>query len=293
MTQNAIIEVYGNGLFGQNVPSTNDPQLKQLLESQFNSVVLWAVHVNANGDLSYNNTPLVTSGVFNPDLKFMHRYVAALKQHGEVWWSVGAWGVSDFANIGALLATPQGTATLTASFGALLQAVPADGIDFDMEESYDGAMRNTVTQFTLLLTRSLKAGVTYCPYTDETFWLNCLADVYEQNGQKQPVRRFNLQCYAGGAGNTTAEWYSKLASFHRPLGIASPSTFLIPSNWVQSDDGSVKNSPADICAFFANPQLRTNAGGGFLWNTSEIFSSGSSCAAYAQAVAGGLSNSCS
>jgi len=62
---------------------------------------------------------------------------------------------------------------------------------------------------------------------------------------------------------------------------------------VQSDDGSVKNSPADICAFFANPQLRTNAGGGFLWNTSEIFSSGSSCAAYAQAVADGLSNSCS
>jgi len=290
VSQGTVIQVYGNGLFGQNDPTSNNPQLVQLKESQFNSVILWTVHVNATGDLFYNNTPLVTGGVFNSAMAFMKPYVAALKQRGEVWWGIGSYGVSDFANIGQLLATPQGTATLTNSLRALLQALPSDGIDFDMEESYDRAMRNTVVQLTLLLDRSLKAGVTYCPYMDEAFWLNCLADVYGQNGQQQVVRRFNLQCYAGGNGNTTAGWLDQLTSFGKPLGIADTNRFIVPGDWVQSDDGSQKNSPADITAFFSNPAIGANTGGGFLWNTSEIFGSGSNCAAYAQAVATGLAN---
>ena len=35
-----------------------------------------------------------------------------------------------------------------------------------------------------------------------------------------------------------------------------------------------------------------NAGGAFLWNTSEIFSSGYTAAQYAQAVADGLAGEC-
>lgn len=292
VSQAAIIQVYGNGLFGQDDQKTNDAQLAQIQASRFNSVILWTVHVNGSGDLSYNNTPLVTGGVFNSALEFMKPYVAALRQHGEVWWGIGSWGASDFANIGKLLSTSQGTAALTQSFRALLQALPSDGIDFDMEESYDSTMRNTIVQLTLLLDRSLQTGVTYCPYMDEPFWLNCLADVYEQNEHKQIVRRFNLQCYAGGNGNTTTAWLAKLAAFHKPLGLANVNAFIVPGNWVQSDDGSVKNSPADICAFFSNPDIGGNAGGGFLWNTSEIFGSGHDCAAYAQAVANGLANDC-
>lgn len=289
--QDTVIQVYGNGLFGQDDKTANDAQLAQIQESQFNSVILWTVHVNGSGDLSYNDTPLVTGGTFNAALDFMKPYVAALRQHGEVWWGIGSWGASDFANIGKLLSTSQGTAALTRSFRALLQALPSDGIDFDMEESYDGTMRKTIVQLTLLLDRALQTGVTYCPYMDEPFWLNCLADVYDQNKQKQIVRRFNLQCYAGGSGNTTAAWLANLASFHKPLGIANVNAFVVPGNWVQSDDGSVKNSPADICTFFSNPDIGDNAGGGFLWNTSEIFASEDDCAAYAQAVANGLANS--
>jgi hypothetical protein len=292
VAQNQIIAVYGNGLFGQNDPTTNNAQLAQIKASQFNSVILWSVHVHDNGDLYYNDTPLVTGGTLNPALTYMQSYVAALKQRGQVWWSVGSWGANDFGNIGKLLKTPQGRETLTSNFGALLKAMPADGIDFDMEESYDAEMQTTIVQFTLLLGRSLKTSATYCPYMDEPFWLNCLADVFAQNGS-QVVQRFNLQCYAGGGGNTTAGWYKTLASFSRPLGIASPSTFISPSNWVQPDGGGQVIPPAAICAFFAQTQMRENAGGGFLWNTSEIFGSGNTAAAYAQAVVNGLANKCS
>jgi hypothetical protein len=290
MNPTPIIEVFGNGLFGTNDPPTNNRQSEQMEASRFNSVILWSVHVHPNGDLYYNETPLVTGGTFNLDLNFMQPYVAALKAKGEVWWGVGAYGVDDFSNIGKLLATPGGTQILQSNFGALLKTLPADGIDLDMEESYDQTMRHTIVQFSLFLNNQLNTGITYCPYIDEDFWLNCLADVYEQNGNRQIIRRFNLQCYAGGGGNSTKQWLSDLRSFGRPLGIVDVSSFIVPSYWVRSDDSSEKNSPSDICAFFSNPDIRENAGGGFLWNTSEIFESGFTAADYSEAVMNGLAN---
>jgi len=286
-----IIEVFGNGLFGTNDPSTNDQQLAQIQASAFNSVILWSVHVAANGDLTYNDTPLVTGGVFNSALNYMKPYVAALRKKGEVWWGVGSWGASDFKNLGALLATGAGTQTVKDTFSALFNALPANGVDFDMEESYGPDMRKTIVRFTLLLAQSLKVQTTYCPYMDESFWLGCLADVYAQGGQ-QYVQRFNLQCYAGGGGNTTASWLAPLKSYPKPLGIADPDTFILPSNWVQSDDGSQKFTPEDTCQFFSDPSMRENAGGGFLWNTSEIFSSGYTASDYATAVVNGLADQC-
>lgn len=286
-----VIEVFGNGLFGTNDPSTNDQQLAQMQASAFNSVILWSVHVQPNGDLTYNDTPLVTGGVFNASLNYMKPYVAALREQGEVWWGVGSWGASDFSNLGALLATASGTETVKNTFGALFAALPGDGVDFDMEESYGPDMRKTIVEFTLLLAQSLSLKSTYCPYMDEPFWLGCLADVYAEAGQ-QYVQRFNLQCYAGGTGNTTASWLAPLQSYPQPLGIPDIDAFIVPSNWVQSDDGTQKFTPAQTCAFFSKPAMRENAGGGFLWNTSEIFSSGDSAADYAQAVVNGLANQC-
>ena len=288
----STIEVFGNGLFGTDDSTTNDQQLQQIQASLFNSVILWSVHVAANGDLSYNNTPLVTGGVFNASLNYMKPYVAALRAQGEVWWGVGSWGATDFSNIGTLLSTSAGTQTVTDTFSALFEALPADGVDFDMEESYDATMQNTIIDFTLLLANQLKVGVTYCPYMDEPFWLGCLAGVYAQNDQQQVVRRLNLQCYAGGAGNTTRSWFTKMTEYSKPLGITNPTSFILPSNWVQSDDGTQKFTPAQTCAFFNRSDMYENAGGAFLWNTSEIFASGYTAAQYAQAVADGLAGKC-
>lgn len=291
MSQEVVVEVFGNGLFGENKPDSNNQQLAQLVESKFNHVILWSVHVRENGDLYYNDTPLVTGGVFNSDLQYMIPYVQSLSKTAQIYWGIGSWGASDFKNIGNLLKTPEGTKALSQNLAGLLEAVPATGIDFDMEESYDEEMRNTVVQFTLMLHNQFSIQVTYCPYTQELFWLNCLADVYDKAGQ-QLVARFNLQCYAGGGGNTTAQWLSTLNMFDRPLGIADVNTFIVPSFWVQTDDGSQKYSPADICKFFGNPAIRENAGGGFLWNTSEMFQSGYEPTDYANAVLNGLADAC-
>jgi hypothetical protein len=284
--------VFGNGLFGTNDASTNDEQLAQIQASAFNSVILWSVHVTADGDLTYNDTPLVTGGVFNPALNFMKPYVAALRDHGQVWWGVGSWGATDFHNLGVLLSTPAGTATVTNTFGALFAALPAEGVDFDMEESYGPDMRKTIVNFTLLLSQELQLASTYCPYMDESFWLGCLADVCAANDGQQLVQRFNLQCYAGGSGNTTESWLQGINAYPDPLGIPDVNSFILPSNWVQSDDGTQKFTPAQTCAFFSQSAMRENSGGGFLWNTSEIFSSGYSAADYASAIVNGLADQC-
>jgi hypothetical protein len=286
----SVVGVYATGLFGTNDQKTNDEQLAQLQASAFNSFIFWSVHVHANGDLIYNNTPLVTGGTFNADLAHMQPYVAKLREQGQIWWSVGSWGATDFKNIGTLLQSASGTQALTDNFRALFTALPGSGVDFDMEESYGPDMQNTIVTFTqLLFTLGLQS--TYCPYANEPFWLNCLAGVYAA-AKAQLVQRFNLQCYAGGDGNTTSQWYTALQGFTQPLGISDPSVFIVPGNWVRSDDGSTKFSPTQTCAFFSNKSMREDAGGGFLWKTSEIFTSGSTAQQYAQAVSNGIQNKC-
>lgn len=281
-----LIEVYGNGLFGTDDAAVNDRQLSGLKASDFGSVVLFALHVHENGDLTYNDTPIVRSGTFQADLAHLQRYLAALRGKAELWWSIGGWQVPDFAHVGTLLATPAGRKTLSGNFRALLAALPVDGFDVDMEESYDEGMRDAIVGFSLLADE-LGAGVTYCPYTQVDFWLACLSGVFGALDH-QVVKRWNLQCYAGGTGNTTQEWLASLQAYSGQLGIPDVRSFLVPGNWVRSDDGAIQNSPADIQAFIAQEAIRKDAAGGFLWCTSEIFASKHSAADHATAIRNGL-----
>jgi hypothetical protein len=297
MSSKNIVEVYGQGLFRlEDPPQLREQYLEQLNASQFNAVILFSLHVHSGGELYYGDTRLVSDGVFDEKLSYMKRLVAALKEKSEVWWGIGSAKAADFANIRQLLSTSQGTRILSANFAALLRAVPVDGFDFDMEESWDDGMRNAVTKLALLL-HQFNVGVSFCPYTSMTDWFACLADIYEKNGHRQIVKRLNLQCYDGGGGNTTRYWLDNLKSYSGDLGIPDIDSFIVPGYWVCSAhrrDGTCLSqySPDDICKVFSNPDLRQNAGGAFLWNTSDIFKSGNSFGDYSRAVANGLAGKC-
>jgi len=298
MSSNSIILAYGQGLFRvDDSEKLREKYLGQLKASQFNATILFSVHVHDQGDLYYGDTKLVSDGVFEEKLSYMKPLVAALKERSEVWWGIGSAAVADFANIRQLLSTSFGTRILSANFKALLRAVPADGFDFDMEESWDADMQSAITKLALLL-HQYDAGVSFCPYTAMTDWYTCLADIYEKNGHRQIVRRLNLQCYDGGGGNTTKEWLDALKSFPRDPGIPDINSFIVPGYWVcaaidpQTKACVAQYSPDDICKVFSEPDLRQNAGGGFLWNTGAIFNSGSSFEEYSRAVINGLAGKC-
>jgi hypothetical protein len=275
---------YANGLFGTDDAATNDAQLAQMMAAKFDIVILFAVHVHPSGDLYYNDSPIVSAGTFNPDFAYLEPYLSRLASVSQIWCSVGGWGVDDFQNLGTLLSTGAGRTAVTNNVAALKAGISLVGVDMDMEATYDPAMRTTVTTFSSLVAK-LGLRVSFCPYTVPEFWMDCLADLYVSG--KQIVDHLNLQCYAGGAGNTTTDWVDAMSVFPRKLGI-DPHDFVWTSTWVQTDDGSEKYTPGDIEAFFAQPEMGQYAIGGFLWCTSEIFQSGFTAADYSTAIIAGL-----
>ena len=80
---------------------------------------------------------------------------------------------------------------------------------------------DTIVQLTIELSKFVKI-ITYCPYCEPDFWLDCLAQVYAKNSNKQIVSWFNLQCYEGGSGpgNDPKDWVDKINFYQlKPLGI--------------------------------------------------------------------------
>lgn len=300
MSANNIV-LYASGLF-DSTPVSYEDQLKTVTTSNFNSVILWTLHVQQNGDIYYNDTPLVQDGVYqnntNPQLG---TYVKALKS-GEskierVIWCIGSADVSDFANIRALLETTDGTQQLVKNFSALLQHVPADGFDFDLEEFPYSSFTNTIVDFALLLHKNFGSFITFCPYNREDFWIECLGLIYARNKASQIVKWINLQCYAGGETNIPAYWINTLSKSASVTGIADAAAFVVPGYWCFSLPYS-DNCPDDIRRIFEN-QKATIPGlsGGFIWNSTDIINNQKNTApcgcpmnmqAYANAVLDGL-----
>ena len=327
---NAVL--YAWGLFQPQYSEglTYEQEVAQVTGSGFTTVILWTLHVRPNGDLVYNDplsdgSGIVNGGVFNPAYDYMVDLVRALKGPGskvtKVLFGIGSGGSSDFTNIVALIESGQ-IGVLQKSFQALANALSFDGFDLDDEDQLPyvppppqqpspsaQAVVNAMAQFTLMLA-AIEGTVTYCPYNDQYFWFACLRQVYLANGNQQAVSWFNLQCYAGGTGNTAGGWADQIASYQAtyPLGIASPAAFVLPGYWAihPSDgtncgpgDASVGMCPDKIEGVFQDLKT-TDPGivGGFIWNSVDVFrcvqngackGSPMALANYAQAIIEGLS----
>ena len=117
----------------------------------------------------------------------------------KIFASFGGYGVPDYQRIGEIMAK-YGTGTkspLYQNFACLKKTLGLDGIDFDDEDSYD---QDTVVQFAKMLI-GMGLEVTFCPYTDSSFWSGCVQALGPKN-----VSWLNLQCYAGGKSNNPGDW---------------------------------------------------------------------------------------
>lgn len=304
MSNGRNIVLYGSGLFGADDPTTNQRQLQAVQDSGFTTVILWTLHVQSNGDVYYNDTLIVQDGQFSEGCDYLPELVTKLKSGGtvdKVLFCIGSADVSDFENIQNLMGTRFGLKVLHDNFKALVNTLPIDGFDFDLEEYPFESYTDTVVQLTLMLHRNYGMTVTYCPYMDESFWLNCLAQVYAQNGNQQIVGWFNLQCDAGGVGNDPGYWAGQIKNYSSPLGIDNPAAFVIPGYWCANSSGGGNcdggDCPASMQEIFAGlAKADPGINGGFVWNSGDIFACESSgqCQgamtpqAYAQAIIKGL-----
>lgn len=278
--------IYGGGPF---YPGSNSA-LPTLNKTDFTTVVCWAVHVHANGDLVYNDTPIVTNGVYIGDSTWGEE-LAKVKTGGTVnriLFSIGGWQTNDFYNIMNLLNT-QGTgpsSILYKNFAALLCEIPAiDGIDFDDEGNYSV---NTIIRFSRLLSDIGYKEVTFCPYTNSPFWINCLVSLEKTNPGL--VTGFNLQCYAGGAyniGRVKTDWIDPL-QLAMGKGFNAPA-FVDPGLWCKNGDGCAQGmDPKQIKSQFTKWK-KDKITGGFIWLYDDIEKCGNDPKAYADAILSGLS----
>jgi hypothetical protein len=290
---NPRVALYGSGLFNQTDPSPPyAEQITQLTTGGFTTVILWSIHVHANGDFYYNDTLMVSGGVLQLGSDFTQN-VNALVAGGvrEILLSVGAWGTtSDFVNLQATWDTAGAK-----NLGALSAAFPITAVDFDYESQtgYQPSEAALIVDLTQKVSE-LGIGVTYCPYEDIPFWMQCLQQSYQQNGTVQPVRWLNLQCYAGGALNDPRNWIAAVKK--ADAGIADPGEFVVPGYWVAGGDGST--CPSQLQSTFEG-FVGTGIRGGFLWNSGDLFqyesASSPSCQGaatypvdYADAIVNGL-----
>jgi hypothetical protein len=253
-------------------------QVASLRQSGFDTAILWSLHVNASGQLTLNNDPLIYSnGSYNSAYwgQWAKDNMALLKTAptsiSRIEFSVGSAGAQDFEGIEHLVNT-QGTgptSTLYQNFAMLLEVFPhVDAINFDDESNYDVP---TTTQFAVMLA-DLGYQVTFAPYTRRTtFW----GPLYDAIVLQRPgaVDHVYLQCYAGGGFNNPAVWNGQFGSL-----------VVEPGLWAGVTSG--RDDPGEVQQ--AMDDWRTSAGiqGGFIWRLSYMSDGGYSPSDYAAAIDG-------
>ena len=147
-----------------------------------------------------------------------------------------------------------------------------DGIDLDCEES---VTEKSIIAFCQILFK-LGFEVTFCPYTNQGFWQDCMQALWNDN---MKVSWWNLQCYAGGAGNryNLKSWINTLAAV---VGQDAAPSYVVPGLAVQGAGTGEDQCPtgdSSIESTFAGWRKDYALPGGFLWMYDSIVSNTQPC----------------
>ena len=241
--------VYGGGPFYFGGQATMD----DLKFSGITTVIFWTLHIGENGELIFNDIPIVADGEYIGRPGWPAE-IASLKQAptgiNRIQFGVASAGVEDFQRIDELI-SEQGTgpdSILFRNFDALKKAIPEiDAIDFDDESHY--RIPPTV-RFSLMLAK-LGYQVTFVPFTNQEFWRRS----YRKIELMQPgvVDRVYIQGYAGGASNQPSLWNGLFGDLNVSMGL-----------WTtHGSDCQLGDSPEEFNAEFIN--WNEEVDGGFIW----------------------------
>lgn len=263
MTATTKVLLYGSGLFGSNNISFNEALMDKIVNSYFNALVLWTLHIDSDGSLVYNDTVIVKDGVFSNTFnylaKILNKLIGSKNLKGEyfkVYFCIGSGGVSDYTRLQSFLSTSTGKLTLVRNFSALNSALPISGYDLDDEDLIDA----TVISDVAMLVSGKKLAVTFCPYDNESVWNDALVNIYNQDLTNNPplpltISWYNLQCYSGGADNSPLAWLQAL-----PSSVPISNNFIVPGY-----DASVM-TPSEVSLAV----VHNGVPGGFIWDSSNI-----------------------
>ncbi|MCK8520986.1 discoidin domain-containing protein [Aquimarina sp. D1M17] len=261
---------------GGPIYNNRNVSIDELRNSGYTTVIVWTIHIEANGDLGFNGEfPLVQNGVYvggNTYPNFPNdivRLKTAPTSINRVEFGLSAAGSGTFDAVRNFYNSEgfgPGT-TLYENFLALKNAIPGiDAFNNDDEGTYHVP---SAVAFTKML-----AGLGYknaiVPYTRSSFWSALVSQVnadYPGN-----IDRNYLQCYAGGSGNNPC---SSTWDFGIPV---------YPGLW----GGSGQSSIATVESRMNSWQNSCGITGGFMWIYDD-FDNSPDVAGYATAINNALS----
>ncbi len=292
---NLKLPIYAEGILYPPTAPANQPvatTIQQLQNSGFSTPTLGLFHIGRNygisppqhmGDLYFNDTLVISQGRYVGDAAWpalVNQLIGGSVT--DVCASIGGGSpVMDFQTISRIYQENgnsfHGTNLMT-TFETFRKTFPAiSTIDMDCEETYDEA---SFVAFCRMLI-DLGFSITFCPYTNQSFWTSCLAQLNQSN--PGAVEWWNLQCYDGGAGNQPGQWAQAIAA---AIPGFSTSRYIVPGDWTNDSAQQVAQL---LAAFKDEPSV----GGGFLWTLDQIIQQNpqdpsAALLAYANAIATGL-----
>ncbi len=282
------IAIYtGGNPYTANTPyqgSTTQQLFSDIAASVYNTVVIWAAHIDSAGDISINDSKVVLGGVFQSAAQPWADQVAALKKNGSITrieLSIGGDSTS-FANIKSLI-DQYGTGSsnpLYKSLAILKTALTLDAVNYDDESEYDTSSSAALAS----MCSSLGMQVSMCPYMNTSYWVNLVTTINKASpGTADAVY---LQCYDGGAGNDPGDWNDAFQA----TGLT-----IAPGLWAIHFEADSQICTTSTSASQAQTQIaswtkQTSLDGGWMFCGTDMLNcpGGGSPGAYAKAIGIGL-----
>jgi hypothetical protein len=272
---NRTIAAFG---LGEVCPPNLAKNMSAIQKAGWTTVIVSLFHIDAFGNLGINDTMITNNGTYigNPD--WPGQLQQLLKGPGTTITileaSIGGWDVQDFENVKTIYQKNkksfEGT-LLQKTFKTFFTKFPAIRlIDMDMENTYD---QESFVAFCQMLIK-IGFGITFCPFEQQSFWTNSLAALNKSN--PGAVKWWNLQCYAGGGGNTPKDWADAIS---KAIPGFNTKGFILASDWSRNLAQPEKNPstwywegdcPPAMQKLLAQFAKEPSVSGAFLWNIDQI-----------------------
>jgi hypothetical protein len=272
---NRSIAAFG---LGELYPPNLANNMSALQTAGWTTIIVSLFHIDAAGNLGFNDTPIINNGQYVGSTDWPGQLKKLVQGSGSTVTtleaSIGGWGVSDFANIQTIYQNNNksfaGT-LLQKTFQTFYTTFPVITlIDMDMENTYDQASFVAFCQMLI----QIGFGITFCPYTMQSFWTASLAALNKSN--PGAVKWWNLQCYAGGGGNDPQDWASAITS---AIPGFNTNGFILASDWSRNLNQPSSNPsswywegdcPPAMQNLLSNFATESCVGGAFVWNIDQI-----------------------
>lgn len=267
------------------------PNISQLFgdieASTYSTAILWAAHVNAEGNISMNDDPIAVNGQFLQSAMPWATLVTKLRLAtiNRIELSIGG-DQTSFANIQNLI-EQFGIGSdnpLYQNLQILQQVLTLDAVNYDDESQYDSHSSLQLAQMCI----NLKMKVTICPYTYASYWV----DLVKQINAASPntVDAIYLQCYSGGGSNDPVTWAQNFSSTGLSIVPGLWATHVSHGSCTQSS--TAKQVQSQMAAWQQEAMgQQLSLAGGFIFCGTDVLScpNGGSLADYSNAIQTGIS----